>query len=192
MEVAYSGQMKWRDAVSFLLKVAKAGDPKKMTEGDRINLIEGLRQYLETEGPGMVDSQLTKARSDPALLRPVIDVVREIANAAAHHKRLEVKLGPRPLVLVFEGNRLDGDRVAAYSEGDLHDVVADIAVADFGMAEPWQIGRCRWGICGKLFLANRKGQVFCSHDCANSASSEAYQERMKARMGRGKARRGGK
>jgi hypothetical protein len=191
IEITYSGRMQWHDAVSFLLTVAKAGEPKKLSEGDRLNLIEGLRRFLEIEGPCDVATQLEEARSNPNILRPVIEVVGQLADAAADHRRVKIQLGPTSLAVVFDGTRLDGDRVAAFSDGKLCDVVADVAAGDFGMAEPWQIGRCRWRECGNLFLANRKGQVFCSHGCANTASSEAYKERKKAKIWRTKAKRGG-
>lgn len=175
-------EMKWREAVEFLLRLASTGDPASLREGDRINLIEDIRRFLEVEGQGDVDKQLRQAKRDPALLRPVIEVVRQLANGAADHKRVEVKI--TSIRLVFDGTRMDEDRVPVFSDGPLRDVVADIAAGEIGEAQSWQIGRCEWKDCGKLFLADRKGQIFCSHGCANRASSERYQERKKSKGGR--------
>lgn len=176
-------RMKWREAVEFLFRLAGTGDPASLREGDRINLIDDLWRFLEVEGQGDVAKQLDQAKRNPALLKPVIEVVRQLATGAADHERTDLKIGP--IRLVFDGGRMkeraDEDRVPVFSDGPLRDVVADIAAGDLGEAESWQIGRCQWADCNKLFLADRKGQIFCSHKCANSASSARYQERKKSK-----------
>jgi hypothetical protein len=76
------------------------------------------------------------------------------------------------MTIVFDGGRLGDDRGAVFSEGKLRDVMLDIAASDLGDAEPWQVCRCKE--CPELFLAARKGQVYCSHSCANAAASREY------------------
>lgn len=182
MSKGKSEEMKWRDAVEFLLRLASTGDPASLREGDLINLIDDIWRFLAVEGEGNVAKQLRQAKRSPALLTPVIEVVRQLADGAAEHKRVKIEIGRT--TLVFDGSRMDEDRLPVFTDAlSLKDVVADIAAADLGGAESWQIGRCQWGECGKLFVADRKGQIFCSHRCANFASSARYQERKKSHKG---------
>lgn len=180
--------MKWRDAIEFLIKLVSKGDPVHLREGDRINLIDDFRRFLDVEGEAEIASQLEGARSNPALLRPAVEVVLKLVSAAADHKRTEIQVGPT--LLVFDGTRLHEDRVPVLSDGKLRDVVADFAAGDLGLAEPWQICRCQRMECGKLFLADRKGQMYCSHKCATAVSSAKYHERKKAKSGGKKNKRG--
>lgn len=177
-------EMRWREAIEFLLRLASIENTANLREGDRINLIDDLRRFLQVEGEGRVAKELEEARSDAAKLTPVIDAVRQIACAAADHKLAKIWI--EKTLLVFDGTRMDDDRLpAVFSDGELRDVVAEFATGDFGEAESWQIGRCEWGECGKLFLADRKGQIFCSHRCANFASSARYQKRKKSKERKG-------
>lgn len=182
--------MKWREAVEFLLRVAATENPLKLREGDLINLLDDFRRYLELQDEVEVKKELDAARSSPAQLVPTIEVVSKLANAAADHTRADVHVGETQVV--FVGTRMDfkGERAPVSIDGTLRDVMVSTAAMDLGLAKPWQIGRCSRTECGKLFLADRKGQMFCSHRCASAVSSAKYQERKKARSGGKKSKRG--
>jgi hypothetical protein len=113
-----------------------------------------------------------EVESKASNLTGVIAAVRQLANAAAAHERTVISIGA--IKIVFDGRRLGDDRGPLLSDGKLRDVMADTAAADLADAEPWQICRCRESECQKLFLAARKGQIYCSHNCANAAASREY------------------
>jgi hypothetical protein len=176
--------MEWREAIEFLLRVAAIESPETLREGDRLNLVEDLGRYLEVEVEG-VAKKLSEARSKPAIIRPVIDVVRQLVAAAADHARVEVSKGPTRFA--FDGSRLGQDREEReplyFIDGDLRDLMAESAAVTVADLKPWEICRCPQ--CRKLFLAGRKGQMFCSHECASTASLARFQERKKSKSKKG-------
>jgi len=171
--------MKWREAVEFLIRLVAIEDPEKLRPGDLLNLIDDFRRYLEIEGVGRPARELTEAEAKPAKLKGVIEVVRKLVNAAAAHARVEISPEGKTTI-VFDGTRLGDERGAVLKDGSLRDVMAEMAASDLEDAEPWQVCRCKETGCGretggpKLFLAARKGQVYCSHSCANAAASREY------------------
>lgn len=167
--------MKWREAVELLMRIASIEDPEKLRQGDVLNLVDDLSLFLDVEGTGRLAEELVELKAKPTKLVPVIETVRSLVEAAADHTRAEVELGPTRIVL--DGSRLGDKRGATLYDGALRDVIADFAANDFGKAEPWELCRCRWAECGKLFLAGRKGQAFCSHRCASADAVARYQRK---------------
>jgi hypothetical protein len=168
-------EMTWRQAVEFLVRLAEVEDPQKLKQWQLLRLVEECSQFLDLEGDGQPARELVQAKKRPATLKPMIETVRELVRAVADHKRIEVQVGQTTAVL--DASRLGDKRGAAFTNGKLVDVMTAQAVDDLADAEPWQICKCRWPSCGHVFLADRKGQVFCSHKCASAASSARYQER---------------
>jgi hypothetical protein len=163
--------MKWKEAIAFLLRFASIEAPEKLRQGDRLNLFDDLRRYLEDDGEGQLAQELAKAEAEPAQLKKVIEVVCTIVEAAADHKEIDIPLGKT--TITFHGQRLGDERRRALSvDGSLRDALADDAAADLSDAEPWQI--CRCPECKSFFVAGRKGQIYCNHKCANSAASREY------------------
>jgi hypothetical protein len=180
--------MEWREAVEFLDRFSAIEDPAKLRPGDRLNLMDDLRRYLEDDGEGQLASELAQADADPTKLTDAIEVVRHIANLAADHQVDDIKLGPT--VITFDGRRLGDERGAVSADGSPRDAIADDAATDFEDADPWQI--CRCDECHRLFLAGRKGQIYCSHRCANAAASREYRtthSKERAKRERGRYRR---
>jgi hypothetical protein len=162
--------MKWKEAIAFLLRFASIEAPEKLRQGDRLNLFDDLRRYLEDDGEGQLAQELAKAEAEPAQLKKVIEVVRTIVEAAADHKEIDIPLGKT--TITFHGQRLGDERRALSVDGSLIDAVADGAANDLSDVEPWQI--CRCPECTSFFVAGRKGQIYCTHKCANSAASREY------------------
>ena len=169
--------MKWREAVEFLIRLAAIENTEKLRPGDRLNLIDDLRRYLEIESDGRPARDLAQAEAKPAILKKLIkdlnSVVRRLANAAATHERVEITPEGKTTI-VFDGGRLGDERGATFLDGSLRDVMADTAAHDLEDADPWEICRCKEAGCRKLLLAARKGQIYCSHSCANAAASREY------------------
>jgi hypothetical protein len=172
-------EMTWRQAVEFLLRLADVEDPEKLKEWELLRLVEECSLFLDLEGNGLPARELAQAKSRPATLKPAIETVRKLVRAVAEHTRTEVKVGQTTVVL--DASRLGDKRGAAFTDGRLADVITAQAVDDLGDAEPWQICKCRWPSCGHVFLAERKGQLYCSHKCASAASSARYQGRKRPR-----------
>lgn len=168
-------EMTWREAVEFLVRLADVEDPQKLKQWQLLRLVEECSQFLDLEGDGQPSRELEQVKTKPAALKPVIARTRELVRAVADHTRIEVRVGQTTAVL--DASRLGDKRGAAFTDGRLVDVMTAQAVDDLGDAEPWQICKCRWPDCGHVFLAERKGQMFCSHKCASAASSARYQER---------------
>ena len=168
-------EMTWRQAVEFLVRLADVEDPQKLKQWQVLRLVEECSLFLDLEGDGQPARELEQAKKKPATLKPVIETMRELVRAVADHTRIQVRVGQTKAVL--DASRLGDKRGAAFTDGRLVDVMTAQAVDDLGDAEPWQICKCRWPSCGHVFLADRKGQVFCSHKCASAASSARYQER---------------
>jgi hypothetical protein len=172
--------MTWRQAVEFLVRLAGVEDPEKLKQWELLRLVEECSHFLDLEGEGQPARELALARTKPTTLRPVIKKVRELVRAVADHTRIEVPVGQTTAVL--DASRLGDKRGAAFTSGKLADVITAQAVDDLNDAEPWQICVCSWPDCGHIFLADRKGQKFCSHRCASAASSARYQERKRPRF----------
>src|SRR5262249_37286642 len=151
--------MRWREAIEFLLRLAEVDDPQKLRPGDRLNLMDDLRRYLEDDGEGQLARELVEADENPPKLMDAIKIVRHIAELTADHQVAEIPVGPT--VITFDARRLGDDRGAVSVDGSLRDAIADDAACDFGDADPWEICRCQE--CRRLFLAGRKGQIYCSH-----------------------------
>lgn len=162
--------MGWREAIEFLIRFSMIEDPEKLRPGDRLNLMDDLRRYLEDDGEGQLARELAEADANPAKLRDAIKIVRYIANLAADHQVDDINVGPT--IITFDARRLGDERGALSVDGSLRDAIADDAACDFADADPWQI--CRCDECRRLFLAGRKGQIYCSHRCANAAASREY------------------
>jgi hypothetical protein len=179
--------MKWKDAIDFLIRLAALQDPTSARIGDRLNLIDDLRRYLEIEDTGRLSHKLKQAENKPNLLTPVSEVAQKLLAAAADHKVVEFEF--EKIQLRFDGTKLGDSRSAIFFDGELQDAVAQTAAEDLDEAEPWQIGRCEEQECGKVFLAGRKGQKYCSHACANATAARAYREANKGKRAQVQKRR---
>jgi hypothetical protein len=163
--------MEWREALEFIIRFAAIEDPKRLRVGELLNLIDDLRRYLEIEGDAKLAGQLAEVEKKPALLKGSIEIVRKLANAAVARQRAVIGLGETSM---FDGTPLGDERGALLTDGNLKDSMADTVAGDLAQAESCLICRCGESCCGKLFLAARRGQVYCSHTCANNAASREY------------------
>ena len=175
-------EMNWRQAVEFLVRLADVKNPQSLKQWELLRLIEECSQFLDLEGNGQPARELDQAKTKPATLKPMIEVVSRLVRAVADHTRIEVQVGKTRAVL--DASRLGDERGAVLTDGKLVDVMTAQAVDDLGDAEPWQISKCLWRDCGRVFLAERKGQKFCSHRCASASSSAGYQERKRSESNR--------
>jgi hypothetical protein len=164
--------MGWREAVEFLLRLVTIEDPEQLRPGDRLNLLDDLRRYLDIEPGTTMADELAKVAGKPANLERVIEVARKLANAAADRERVEIPLSAN--TVIFDGKALGSKRWVYFLDGSLRDAMVNRVAADLIYSQPWQILRCVEGGCHKLFLAARKGQIYCSHRCANTAASREY------------------
>src|ERR1700683_591717 len=100
--------MKWKDAIDFLIRLAALQDPTSARIGDRLNLIDDLRRYLEIEDTGRLSHKLKQAENKPNLLTPVSEVAQKLLAAAADHKVVEFEF--EKIQLRFDGTKLGDSR----------------------------------------------------------------------------------
>ena len=173
--------MEWREAVKFLFRFIEK-KPQELRAGDRLNLIEDCRRYLEIEGDGQPARELAEAEAKPAKLEGAIDAISKlIEQVADHDPSIILRIGP--ITHRLDASRLGEKHAPLFSEGALKDVMLDTALYDLVQAELWQI--CRCPECSTLFLAARKGQIYCSHRCANAVA--VRMKRTKDRASKAKA-----
>lgn len=183
--------MKRDEAVKFLVDLVNIVDPARWPAYVSMEVTDKLGQLIDVENSVRVAKQLKDARSNPIILKPVLDIVRKLASAAADHKRTDTEIEMDKPILVFDGTRMGGDLSPVSWDGQLQDIVAVMAAGHLSKAETWQIGRCKRKECGRLFLAGRKGQTFCSHKCAGKVSSARYKQKVKSHDEQAKKRSGG-
>jgi hypothetical protein len=135
-----SESMEWREAIEFLLRWA-AISTEEMREGDRLNLIDDCRRYLEIEGDGQPARELEEAKKKPAKLTDTVKAISRLVEEFADRKSPKVKIGP--ITMRIDTSRLGEGRQPIFSDGALKDVMLDTAAYDLVQAEPWQICRCR-------------------------------------------------
>lgn len=182
------GPMMLKDAVALLVRIAGLDDPASLRLGDRLNLIDDLRRYLDISPVGKTSRELDRAQDEPVRLKPVTQGVRELVDAAADGKKVELSFGPGKVV--FDGAKL-GARDALLWDSNLRDEIIQLAATDLAELKPRQLGRC--AVCKRVFPAARKGQRYCSHACAVKVAVRRYQTRHRAeRAERERERRGRK
>jgi hypothetical protein len=174
-----SPEMTWREAIEFLIRLASIGDPERLRPSEVLKHVEDCQQFLDIEGKGQPARELAQAKERPATLKPTIEAVHRVVEAVANRARFEFKFGSTRAVL--DASRLGDRRGTVFTEGALVDVVMAQALDDLGDAEPWQVCKCLWPDCGKIFVADRKGQKYCQPKCASAAAAARFQERKKAR-----------
>jgi hypothetical protein len=171
--------MDWREALEFAARFAVT-DLGALREGDRLNLIDDIRRYLDVAGTGALARELDAAKKNAELLQPAREAVCKLLEAAVSRQRIEFNTLKEKLV--FDGRMLgDERRVVAY-DGSIRDVMVETLAADLAELEPWQIARCKE--CNAIFLVSRKDQKFCQRDCANAAALRAYREAHRPELAR--------
>src|SRR5262245_59800749 len=133
--------MKWREAIEWLLYFASIEAPEKLRPGDCLNLMDDLRRFIEDDGTGRLAQDLEEAGETPAKLKPAIEEVRKIVDAAADHKSVDIVPDVKTIT-TFDGAQLGTERGPITRDGTLKDAMAETAADDLGDAEPWQICRC--------------------------------------------------
>lgn len=167
--------MRWREAIEFLLRFAQMENLEDLRPGDRLNLIDDLKRYLEDDGEGKLGKELAEVAAKPLLLKGLIQEVRTLVGCAVEGLSRDFNLGGT--TLTFDGSRLGDERRVLTFDGSLNDALVDDAAFDLSDAKPWEMCRCKEQDCQKLFLAARKGQIYCSHACASTASVREHRSR---------------
>src|SRR2546426_4754780 len=92
MRAMNQGAMKQKEAVEFLVKLAGLGDPANWRQGDLMNIIEDLRRSVEPPAGGKADKEIKRVFRQPMLLRPIIEELRDLVEAAVDGKQLKLRV----------------------------------------------------------------------------------------------------
>ncbi len=144
--------------------------------GDLPNLIYEMRQWLDLEPDEPLNREVRALEKNPARLQTVIDKVGELLEAVADRKRFQAEYAAGSVI--FDAAKLgtEGGRALSYRDAKLVDAALRVAIDDIyeDVESALRIQRCREPECSKVFYAERKNQMYCSHRCANRVASRAY------------------
>ena len=164
--------MKLREAAKLLVRIAAINEPANMRIGDRMNILEDMRRYLDVAGKGRISRELDRAQHQPKVLETTFHVVGDLVNAAVDGKTIEFEFERGKLRL--NGNKL-GSRDALSWDGSLRDIMAQFAAIDLADLKAGELGRC--AECRKVFVVARRGQRYCNHACAVKIAVRRYQKK---------------
>jgi hypothetical protein len=195
-EMKLSGRQR---RIAFLFQLVNS-DPVALVEaektgtqpGDLTNLAYGLLMfgllppprdkkgaYVKEIPREYADEVLAWIRANPARLRPTIDGVRKLLEAAADGLDIEEIILPGTRVAFF-GSRPAGSR-ASFGTPVTDDAGKGLAQLVWltvhrllDSEEGELVRRCKREACRCIFLASRLNQEFCSRKCANAIAFERY------------------
>lgn len=146
--------------------------------GDLPNLIYEMRQWLDLEPDEPLNREVRALEKNPAALQTVIDKVAELLHAVADRKRFQAEYAGGNVVLDTAKLGTEGGRALSYRDAKLDDAALRVAIDDIyeDIQAALRIQRCREPECSRIFYAERKNQMYCSHRCANKVASRAYRE----------------
>jgi predicted RNA-binding Zn ribbon-like protein len=166
----------------------EAGDLGRGRPGDLLNHLYDLREFLGVEeGDDEIERTLGKAQKEPAVLAPAITILRELLGAVADHRPFRYRFQSGTLML--DTRKAGTGRMLSYHSPSLGDAVAqvgaDCLAADYlGDALVGRVRRCANDLCGRIFFAERKSQIYCGHKCANLVASRTYREQNREKRAR--------
>lgn len=157
--------------VATMLVSLGTADLDSLREGDLLNVIDELRWFLGIEGENTAEELLRKARDHRRVLRPVLEVARQMVETLADHGQMDIRYsggfsrldakGERPAVIGYPRSLRDG-------------FVFNALLAL--QAEPVRrIRRCPE--CHQIFCAERENKIYCGHPCANLVAARAYRKK---------------
>ena len=172
MPDAEEGKMKLGEALKFLVRLGQQ-KASELTRGALIDLIEGLRKYLNVKSKGKIQTQLSRAEKQPEVLDSAIEAARQIIETVADRKR--VRLGYEAAEYLIDASR--GGRPVAFENTSVRDAVLHTAVGDID-DEDWSLRIRRCPRCRKIFFGQTNAK-FCSRRCASAEAVSKYRAKMR-------------
>jgi hypothetical protein len=155
--------------------------------GDLLNLVAGLYRYgfisARSGDPAReIQRRATEIGADSALLQRCIETIRKLVAAVANKTRFDWTLLPGTKVILDVARNVGSvGRWGHFTPSGPQAI--EQAVVTGGMwllssEEGELVRRCRRASCGRIFLATRPKQVFCSRKCASASSFESYKRQV--------------
>jgi hypothetical protein len=155
--------------------------------GDLLNLVAGLYRYgFISAGSGdparEIQRRATEIRADTALLHRCIETNRKLLAAVADKTRFDWALLPGSK-FILDATRNVGSighwgHFTPMGSQALEQTVVLQAMHLLSDEEGRLVRRCRRLSCGRIFLATRPKQIFCSRKCASASSFENYKRQI--------------
>jgi hypothetical protein len=164
--------LKWLIALASL-------DPRKLGKGrpgDVPNLVYELERWFGTSDHPKLVGQIRNLLRRRALLRRLVRELSALIAAVADRDKHVYRYSDGHVEI--DAGRLEkgGGRLVSYRFTDLLDAAMHLAINDLTSSDPALIHRCREQACGKIFLASRRSQLYCSRRCANLQAGRRYRE----------------
>jgi hypothetical protein len=160
-------EMKLGEALRFIVRLGQE-DVSRLSRGALLDLIDGLRKYLNVGNRGKVDSELRQAEKVPEKLAGAIAVARQIIETVADHKKSKLRYEAGEYVI----DASSGHRPLALESSSLRDAVLHFATGDIDdEAESLRIRRCPR--CSRIFYGQTNAK-FCSRRCASAEAVARY------------------
>jgi hypothetical protein len=168
-----TAEMKLGDALKFIVRFGqlKVSD---LSRGGLIDLIEGLRKYINVTGKGKLDTELRRAEKDPELLAAAIAVARQVIETVADQRKARIKYEPGEY-LIDASSR--GRPPVAIENTSLRDAILHTAASDVDDEDSsLRIRRCPR--CQTIFFGQTNAK-FCSRRCASAEAVSKYRANKK-------------
>jgi hypothetical protein len=172
-DLTESAEMKLGEALKFIVRLGqqKASD---LSRGGLIDLIEGLRKYLNVTTRGKIHAELRKAEKQPELLEGAIGIAHQMIETIADGKK--VRLGYEAGEYLIDAS--GGSRPVAIENSSLRDAVLHTATGDID-DEDWSLRIRRCPRCKTIFFGQTNAK-FCSRRCASAEAVNKYRAKLKS------------
>jgi len=179
-----------RESLKFLVQLSES-DARSLAAseqpGDLINVVWSFYRFAYLGGTENRERAAAKARElaesirvKPERLQRVIDEVKLILKSAAERGRYDLTFLPKTqMFAVFSAD--SGRTLFLHSPWDedylgLRQAIVYGALVVLGTEEGRMVRRCVRKVCGRIFLANRPKQVYCTRRCVNASNFERFKQ----------------
>lgn len=162
--------LKWLIALTSL-------DPRELPKsrpGDLPNLVYDLKRWFGASGDPKLSGQIRGLLQRATLLKRLVSELSALVAAVADRGKYVYRYSDGHVEIDAGRVEQGSGRLVCYRFTDLLDAVIHLAIHDLTRNDPLRVRRCREQSCGKIFLASRRSQMYCSHRCANLQASRKY------------------
>ena len=179
-----------REIINFLIGLSQTEAAVLLSperRGDLLNLARDLlhfglaKPHKDVPPAKRIEATAFIIRGAPDRFQDVIASLRKLLSAIADGKEFLWELGEKSLIL-DAGALKSGDptnpSIYFWPITILEQSVIIGAMLELASAEGAMVRRCSRHVCGRVFLAARPKQVFCTRQCASAAVFERYKENL--------------
>lgn len=171
------------EAVRWMVALSGV-NAKELRTSDRaryVELADELERWLGISKDPLLTAEVRRLRQNPAAFQALIDEIAAIITAVADRKKFSFHYEDGHIEL--DPNRFEtgAARALSYRFTAMLDATVNVACDDLNHPDSLRVRRCREQSCGRIFVAARRSQLYCSHRCANLQASRRYRAANRAR-----------